>query len=83
MNQPLTGEKTTPRVSLDRCLERDVQWSRTNERTAFWRATVDGETWTVRVNDFPEEQLYTLLVNGEELGSFDGWPRQWSRTEEY
>jgi hypothetical protein len=42
---------------------------------------VEAETWVVRVNDFPEEHLYTLYVNDEELGDFDEWPRQWARVE--
>jgi hypothetical protein len=47
----------------------------------LWSAHVGDEAWIVRVNDFPEEHLYTLYVNDEELGSFDEWPRQWSRAE--
>jgi hypothetical protein len=35
----------------------------------------------VRVNDFPEEQLYTLFVNGNEVGNFDDWPEQWVRID--
>jgi hypothetical protein len=82
MNQPLTAERVPPRISLDDCLNIDATWSRTNDPTALWSAQVRAETWTVRVHDFPEEHLYTLLVNDEELGSFDVWPRHWSRAEE-
>jgi hypothetical protein len=79
MNQPLTAERVPSRVSLDGCLNVDVKWSKTNDPTVLWSVQVGAETWTVRVNDFPEEHLYTLYVNDEELGSFDDWPRQWSR----
>ena len=82
MKQPLTGESTPHRVSLDDCLKKNVKWLKANDPTALWRARVRGETWTIRVNDFPEEQLYTLFVNDDDLGSFDEWPRQWSRTED-
>ena len=78
MKQPLTGESTPHRVSLDDCLKKNVKWLKANDPTALWRARVRGETWTIRVNDFPEEQLYTLFVNDDDLGSFDEWPRQWS-----
>jgi hypothetical protein len=81
MNQPLTAERP-PRSSLDDCLNIGVKWSKTDDPTAFWRAEVGAGTWTVRVNDFPEEHLYTLYVNDEEVGSFDEWPRRWSRAEE-
>jgi len=79
MNQPLTQE-STPRISLDDRLKTNVKWFRTQEPTALWRAEIGADTWTVRVNDFPEEHLYTLFINDGELGNFDEWPRQWSRT---
>lgn len=82
MSQPLTAERVPPRISLDDCLKVDATWSKTNDPTALWSARVGAETWSVRVNDFPEENLYTLCVNDEELGSFDDWPRKWSRAEE-
>jgi hypothetical protein len=81
MNQPLRGESTTLRASLDDRLKKHVKWLSTKDPTALWRAKVGAETWTVNVNDFPEEHLYTLFVDDEDLGSFDEWPRQWSRTE--
>src|ERR1700730_14400738 len=61
MNQSLTHESSPPRISLDDCLRRNVKWSRTRHPTALWRAEVGADTWTVRVNDFPEERLYTLF----------------------
>jgi hypothetical protein len=79
MNQPLTAERVHLRISLHDCLNVDVTWSKTNDPTVLWSVQVGAETWTVRVNDFPEEHLYTLYVNDEELGSFDDWPRQWSK----
>ena len=76
MNQPLTQE-STPRISLDDRLKTNVKWFRTQEPTELWRAEIGADTWTVRVNDFPEEHLYTLFINDGELGNFDEWPRQW------
>jgi hypothetical protein len=35
----------------------------------------------IRVNDFPGEHLFTLLINGSEAGSFDEWPTLWIRPE--
>jgi hypothetical protein len=79
MNEPLTADRVPVR-SLDDCLKMAVKWSKTDDATAFWNAPVGAAMWTVRVNDFPEERLYTLYVDDSELGSFDDWPRQWSRT---
>ncbi len=61
---------------------------RTARAVTFWRtasaerpyeAEVDGRRWTVRVNDFPAEPLYTLLVDGEPVEDLDGWPPAWRR----
>jgi len=82
MSEPLTADRVPPRMSLDDRLIKEVKWLKTNDPTALWCAQVGAETWTVRVNDFPEEHLYTLFVNDEELGSFDEWPRNWSRAED-
>jgi hypothetical protein len=38
---------------------------------ALWRAEARPDSWTIRVNDFPEEHLYTLLINYQEIGDFD------------
>lgn len=44
-----------------------------------YEAEVDGERWTVRINDFPAEPLYTLLVEGVEEEDLDAWPSAWTR----
>ncbi|HWD28585.1 MAG TPA: hypothetical protein VG387_15545 [Rhizomicrobium sp.] len=38
---------------------------------------VKGKRWTVRLNDFPDEPLYTLIVGGDEILHFDDWPTEW------
>jgi hypothetical protein len=40
---------------------------------------VDGQTWLVRLGDFPAEPFYTLLIDGIEVESFDDWPPAWTR----
>ena len=42
-----------------------------------FEARVDGRPWAVRLNDFPEEPLYTLIVAGDEVIHFDDWPAFW------
>ena len=31
----------------------------------------------MRLNDFPDENLYTLLVNDVEVAQFYDWPTDW------
>jgi hypothetical protein len=35
--------------------------------------------WAVRMNDFPDEPLYTLLIENEEIIHFDDWPSFWGK----
>jgi len=78
MKQPLTEES----IALGDCLNANLTWWRTKDRMALWRADAGPRTLTVRVNDFPEDHLYTLLIDNQEIGSFDEWPPQWLRARE-
>jgi hypothetical protein len=57
-------------------LRRPVIWA-TGPRSPeeIFVASVDGQRWTIRLNDFPEEPLYTLFVEGRPILHFDEWPR--------
>jgi hypothetical protein len=81
MNQPLTDANMPPQAPLGDWLRPVIKWSRTNAPAVQWRSRVGPQVWTVRVNDFPDEHLYTLLVDDKAVGDFDEWPRQWLRSE--
>ena len=59
--------------------ERRIAWRRTASGELPYEAEVDGHRWTVRVNDFPAEALYTLLVDGVPVEDFDAWSSAWER----
>jgi hypothetical protein len=80
--KPFTEHDTIRIAQLRERLGKSVKWSKTADPIHLWRATVGLETWVVRVNDFPDEHLYSLLVNNREAGSFDEWPSQWQRVED-
>jgi len=42
-------------------------------------AEFHGHECRIRLNDFPDEHLYTLIVDGKEIEGFDDWPEKWSR----
>ncbi len=54
-----------------------------------WRKSADGEFPFIarcgagelasRLNDFPAEPLYTLIVDGKAATDFDDWPAHWSK----
>jgi hypothetical protein len=60
-------------------LQRPIPWQTATggQPHIVFEAQVDGAHWTVRVNDFPDEPLCTLLVNGREVIHFDDWPAFW------
>lgn len=59
--------------------ERAIAWRKGPDPEYIWEAEVDGARWSVRLGDFPAEPLYTLLVEGREVASFDDWPPAWRR----
>jgi hypothetical protein len=44
-----------------------------------WDAEVDGARWRIRLNGFPDEIMYTLIVDGKEARAFHDWPERWRR----
>lgn len=56
-----------------------IAWEPTGDGEHPYRARVDGRTWTIRVNDFPAEPLYTLLVAGEAQADLEDWPAAWTK----
>jgi hypothetical protein len=58
---------------------RSIYWTATGDPLLPFGAT-EGETrLRIRVNDFPDEPLYSLLVNDQELGRFSNWPAKWRK----
>lgn len=54
-----------------------VTWKHTGDAQFPYTAEVGGRTYTIRINDFPAEPLYTLLSEGAELGDLEDWPAAW------
>lgn len=57
----------------------NVIWKESADPRQPYFASHGNEAWTVRVNDFPNESLFTLIVDGTEVGDFDVWPQAWER----
>ena len=66
-------------ISLNGCFSASVNWIPATDPASVWEAAVGNDLWQVHVNDFPDEALYTLYVDGEEVGDFDDWPAAWNR----
>ena len=60
-------------------LAEKIDWTRTNDLHFPFTAEFEGAKCVIRFNDFPEEHLYTLIVNGKEVADFDDWSANWTR----
>lgn len=54
-----------------------ITWKHTGDGEFPYTAEVGGQTYTIRINDFPAEPLYTLISNGAELMDLEDWPPTW------
>jgi len=63
-------------------LARELSWRSTGDPIYPWAAEVDGNSWRVRVNDFPDELMYSLMIGSENAGDFHDWPQTWQRSSE-
>ncbi len=57
--------------------ERPIAWKHTGDAEFPYTADVRGRRYTIRINDFPAEPLYTLIEAGVELRDLDDWPSAW------
>jgi hypothetical protein len=62
-----------------RYTSRAIGWEHTGDGEFPYRASVDGADLVIRVNDFPAEPLYSLLVNGQPEQDLEDWPGSWVR----
>lgn len=57
--------------------DRNVPWQETQDSRFPYRATVESQDWRLRMNDFPDEPLYTLIIEGREIIHFTKPPSGW------
>jgi hypothetical protein len=67
------------RPIADRLRASAIVWESTGGGEVPYRARAGERTLTVRVNDFPAEPLYTLLVDGQAVDDLEDWPAAWAR----
>ena len=66
-------------VELAPIFSRALVWHVTSDLESPWETEVDGERWKIRLNDFPDDYMYSLLIEGKESGNFHDWPETWRR----
>lgn len=58
-------------------LNDEISWKK-DSGDEFVYTRVD-KNWKIKMNDFPEEVLYTLFVDGKPVLDFDDWPQHWDK----
>lgn len=61
-------------------LARPLTWTTSSDPFHPWSSEVEGTTWRIRINDFPDELMYTLIIGNESAGDFHDWPENWQRS---
>lgn len=64
---------------LERLLVNRVAWEASGNGEYPYVAHIGDQTYSIRVNDFPAEPLYTLLVGEDPLADLDDWPVAWTK----
>ena len=65
-------------MTLADYLDTALNWQRCADAELPYQTQIGDQCLQIRLNDFPAEPMYTLLVDGQALGSFDDWPEVWS-----
>jgi hypothetical protein len=53
-----------------------------NPEHVVYESEQDSECWAIRLNDFPDEPCFTLIVDGREIIHFNDWPAEWGNPPE-
>ncbi len=64
-------------------LHKDPIWKNTTDgiENVVFSALSSGNEWYIRMNNFPKEPVYTLIIEDEEIIHFDEWPDFWQKPE--
>jgi len=57
-------------------LKMKIAWQPVKFTKTEWFAIIDGEKYSLRMNDFPDEPLYTIF-NQEDIINIDDAPMGW------
>ena len=72
------NQNTAP--ELDKLLTRQLSWHTTGDLDRPWATEADGQTWRVGLNDFPDDLMYSLIIDDSVIGKFHDWPKSWNRS---
>lgn len=54
-------------------------WTPTDDAEFPFRGRWADKDALIRLNDFPAEPVYSVLVDGQNVGNLEGWPANWTK----
>jgi hypothetical protein len=64
---------------ISNAFKQNLLWLKTENVDFPYETSINKQLWKIRLNDFPEEPLYTLFIEGYPVFDFDEWPDNWQR----
>lgn len=56
-----------------------ISWEKTIDLEFPYQANIANKTWALRINDWPDYPMWTLLIDDKAIITFDDtdWPETW------
>ncbi len=67
------------RRAMEARTSRAVTWEETDSAEYPLRTLLDGHETRLRINDFPDEPLFSVIVAGQSVGELEDWPPAWRK----
>ena len=64
-------------MNIEKLLNEKIIWKPEISGGIWYKTTFNGEKYKLRMNDFPDEPLYTLISNSEQIDVEDQ-PKSWT-----
>lgn len=72
--------KTTYDKIAPTLFKQQVKWDKNTETSTdfSFMAMVNSRAWKLRINNFPDEPMYTLFIDDKAILTFDDMPATWT-----
>ncbi len=64
--------------ATERLMTMAVEWAPNPVKPYHYFADVEGRRFVIRINDFPNDEMYSLILNDHILKEFSDRPAGWS-----
>jgi hypothetical protein len=68
-----------PSPTIDDLRHQPIDWQETEDPDFPYEAQLAQTRLRLRINDFPDEPLFSLFVDDRHVADLDDWPGHWKR----